>query len=232
MLEVTWITADCAIGIVIANARALERQAHAFKKLKSGLSILVTTTPWTTTLEDEARSWLKHPENVALVESLPLGRGEYASFGWPNCQAVVHPREPQPLLGLIATLIAASDRMVDPASGWLAAVAKKQRAVVKWRSLPAEFRPLSRLSRRWGESDDRIRSDRMVKATTEELVDLYRTVVPLFGDFARYDQAVAHDPPEAFFRLERIFEAAAEAEIELRRRGVQPDGTKCCRPRS
>lgn len=213
--EIRWVTIDCAIGITVADAKEVRRQP--FKQLKNGLSILVPSTPWTTSLEDEALDWLADDDHVQLLESLPLGRRDYVTFGWPDCTALIRAKGPGDL-DRIAALIAASDQMVDPNSRWLAEVAKKQRETIRWSRLPAEFQSLSRFSRQWGEGDDGIRSNRMDRASSKTLLDLHAAVMPLFGAFARYADEVDDDPPAAFFRLQRIVEAAAEAEIELERR--------------
>jgi hypothetical protein len=189
----------------------------SYKRLKNGLSVFVPSTPWTTSLEDEALEWLSEQGHVQLLESLPLGSGEFVSFGWPECTALIRPQGAADV-DRIAALIAASDQMVDPNSQWLAEVAKKQQETVRWSRVPAEFRTLSRFSRQWGEGDDEIRSNRMDRASTEALIDLHAAVAPLFDAFARYADEVDDDPPAAYFRLQRIVEAAAEAAIELERR--------------
>jgi len=217
--HVEWVTTDCASGVTLTDAKAFgPDDIPPFKRLKSGLSVLIPSTTWTTSLEQEARAWLSDADNVALLESLPLQPGEYVHFGWPGCTAILRDRTAG-VLDRVAALVAASDRMVDPDSRWLAEVARKRRATVRWKSLPVEFRSLARFSRLWGEGDDQIRSDRMSRASTQTLIDLVGTVSPLFDAFAAYATKVADDPPEAYFRLERIIEAGAEAQLELERRG-------------
>lgn len=219
--SIEWETVDCAIGLTLVDVRQvtqLRGEPPPVGPLRSGLSILIASTPWTTSLEEGTRAWLASNDNRGLLEALPLERRESVGFGWPSCRAVLRDTGRHDLIRVTA-LVRASDAMVDPDAKWLADLRRKLKEPVRWNRLPRAFRGAARFSRRWAERDDSTRATRMTHATTDELIDLFATIAPMFEAIDVYEGRTA-DPPEAFLRLTAIAEAAAEARIELERRRV------------
>jgi hypothetical protein len=89
--------------------------------------------------------------------------------------------------------------------------------------LPTELEPLAPFIRRYAASDDGVRSDRVSDASVEELQALFQAVEPRWDAIEAYMDEYMERPgsPEqnVALVLSSLSEAAAEARLELERRG-------------
>ena len=86
--------------------------------------------------------------------------------------------------------------------------------------LPEQFEPLKPSIRRWAISDDVSREEEQQAASIEELMDLWRSVQPLFDAINEYLDANDHE--EAHL-LGNLAEGAMEVAYEIERRtGLNP----------
>jgi hypothetical protein len=86
-------------------------------------------------------------------------------------------------------------------------------------ALPAEFRGLIPLIRKWAECDDDVRSDLVREASDLSLRQLIQTVSPFFETINKFLSSFGEHPlPEAAIALQALAECAAEAQICMKDR--------------
>lgn len=218
--HVEWPTPDAAVGIFIGGAP--DDAQYAWGRVR-GLHVQIHSVQWTDSLERETRAWLADPDHARLLEQLPLDGGEAVHFGWPDSSASVRDRGPDIDLRRVAQIITVSNATRDPSSVWVQEVNRKATERLRWSDLPEDLRDLAPLARRWGIGDDAIRSDQMDRARTATLLSLTEKVLPRLTRINNYLDEVQDDPSEAALRLQRLAEAALEAELDLGRREIMQE---------
>ena len=85
--------------------------------------------------------------------------------------------------------------------------------------LPGQLQPLVPLIRKWAASDDVERSDRLSRASDEELRELSEAPAALWDEINAYlDENITSADPYEATALDSFAQAALEARFELQRR--------------
>jgi hypothetical protein len=151
---------------------------------------------------------IETPEIQRSIEGFDLGGDESLHVAGNEVSVYVRPRSVQRIIDvlnnvgpLIVQLPLAEDVSVD------------------FRDLPSEFSHLIPLMRSWARSDDQHRSDRVERASTDQLLRLATKVAPHFAAINRYlDGFRERAVPASATTLANLAECAAEAQVVLAHR--------------
>jgi hypothetical protein len=155
-------------------------------------------------LNDAEPPALQQPGVREAILALRLERDEILKVYANGISAYLRPRPQQLVIEILKLLAKLANEL--PAD---------ETRPLPLSELPAQFRPLIPLIRKWGIGDDADRSQGLERASRRQLQALVRRVSPSFESINAYLDGFGDNVPEAAAALGSLAEAAAEAKLIL-----------------
>lgn len=151
--------------------------------------------------------WLSSERNLRLVDRLALGAGESL------------------VVATNVSVLTIAHRSADEDEARLRLFAevtqhlpRRPRGATRWPSGLGKLQDLHPMFEHWSESDDVVRVGLISQASTADLLALVSEVIPRLSEIDDWLDKNQNDDPAP---LDRLAQAAIEAEVELERRGVE-----------